>query len=140
MSKVSHVAPQCIAFVVCDAVIEDKVTQNKSLINIFNGIKSTVVPVRHDKMCVFASFTGGRGPVPIVFRLCHSQDYEADILHMGGTVEFPNDNPHAVVDLVCEIRGLRIEKFGIHIFEVVIDGVPVATRRIDVCDCSQAAK
>ena len=65
---------------VCDAVIEDSRSRNKSLINMFNGILTPAVPARHDKMCAFVAFSGGRGSVPIALRLCYDPDYATDLL------------------------------------------------------------
>lgn len=135
-SKLNHVAPQCLALVLCDAVIEDVRSRNKSLINMFNGILSTTVPVRHDKMCAFAAFTGGRGPVPIALRLCYDPEYEKDLLRLGGTVDFPPDNPQAVVDLVFEIRGFVFPRFGQYTFEVICDDVPIMARRFTISQAS----
>jgi len=126
------VQPQCNALILCDHVIEDVRTRNKSLISMFNGVLSAAVPIRHDKMCAFASFTGGRGVVPIVLRLCFDQEYETDLLSLTGDVEFSSSNPNAVVDMVFEIRGFPFQKFGGYTFEVVCDGVPLMQRRFNV--------
>jgi hypothetical protein len=113
-------------------VIEDTRSRNKSLINMFNGVLTPSVPVRHDKMCAFAVFTGGRGNVPIALRLCYDKDYETDLLNLGGTVQFPQNNPNAVVDIVFEIRGFVFPQFGDYTFELVTGGVPLMTRRFSV--------
>ncbi|MBX3470083.1 MAG: hypothetical protein M9894_15245 [Planctomycetes bacterium] len=139
-SKLNHVAPQCLALVLCDAVIEDVRSRNKSLINMFNGILSSTVPVRHDKMCAFAAFTGGRGPVPIALRLCYDPEYENDLLRLGGVVDFPADNPQAVVDLVFEIRGFVFPHFGQYTFEVICDDVPIMARRFTISKTAAALK
>jgi hypothetical protein len=132
MTKLNHVAPHCLALVLCDAVIEDVRTHNKSLINMFNGILSQQVPVRHDKMCAFAAFTGGRGPVPISLRLCFDPEYEKDLMRLGGTIDFPQDNPQAVVDMVFEIRGFIFPQFGQYTFEIICDDVPIMARRFTI--------
>jgi Family of unknown function (DUF6941) len=132
--KVRMIAPQCLALVLCDAVIEDLLTRNKSLINMFNGILTQQVPVRHNKMCVFAAFSGGRGRVPISLRLCHDQDYQASLLpaELQRDIEFRPESPHAVVDIVFEVRGFVFPKFGDYTLEVLCDGVPIASRRFSV--------
>lgn len=137
-SKLNHVAPHCLALVLCDAVIEDVRTRNKSLINMFNGILSHQVPVRHDKMCAFAAFSGGRGAVPISLRLCYDPEYEKDLLRMGGNVEFPVDNPQAVVDMVFEIRGFVFPQFGQYTFEIIADDVPILSRRFTITKAAPA--
>lgn len=124
--------PICLALVLCDSVIEDFRTRNKSLINMFNGILSPAVPVRHDKMCAFAAFTGGRGQMPISLRLCYDKEYEHDMLRLGGAIQFPQDDPNAVVDLVFEIRGFVFPQFGNYTFELMCDEVPLMTRRFTV--------
>lgn len=131
-SKKSYVAPQCITLALCDTVIEDVKTRNKSLINLFNGILAASVPVRHDKMCAFASFSGGRGSVPLKLRLWHDQDFDHPVLEMGGTVSFPDHL--AVIDLVFEVRGLTLPKFGNYIVDIVVDGVPIISRRFNVTE------
>lgn len=113
-------------------MIEDVRTRNKSLISMFNGVLSASVPIRHDKMCAFASFTSGRGTVPIVLRLCYDLEYQTDLLSLTGDVEFPSNNPNAVVDMVFEIRGFPFQKFGAYTFEVLCDGVPLMQRRFSV--------
>ncbi len=124
--------PVCLALVLCDTVIEDTRSHNKSLINMFNGVLTPAVPVRHDKMCAFAVFSGGRGRVPIALRLCYDKDYEVDLLKLGGTVQFPQNDPNAVVDIVFEIRGFVFPKFGHYTFELVTGGIPLMTRRFSV--------
>lgn len=126
------VQPQCSALLLCDHVIEDVRTRNKSLISMFNGVLSSAVPIRHDKMCAFASFTGGRGVVPIVLRLCYDPEYETDLLSLTGDVEFSINNPNSVVDMVFEIRGFPFQKFGAYTFEVVCNGVVLMQRRFNV--------
>ncbi|MGE0712292.1 MAG: hypothetical protein AB7N76_32670 [Planctomycetota bacterium] len=132
-----YVKPQCTALILCDAVIEDVRSHNKSLINMFNGVLSPQVPVRHDKMCAYASLTGGRGLVPISLRLCLDQFYERDLLRLPGEVDFPRDNPQGVVDMVFEIRGLVLPAFGPYTFEVMCDEVPLLARRFTVTQVVQ---
>jgi len=131
-SKSRIVRPQCLGLMVCDAVIEDSRSRNKSLINMFNGILTPAVPARHDKMCAFVAFSGGRGSVPIALRLCYDPDYSTDLLRLDGNVEFPKEHPHAVVDMVFEIRGFVFPNFGQYTFEVICDEVPLIARRFTV--------
>lgn len=128
----SGIEPTCLSLILCDSVIEDSRTRNKSLINMFNGILTRDVPVRHDKMCAFAAFTGGRGQVPISLRLCFDKDYDTDMLRLGGKVLFPTDTPHSVVDMVFEIRGFRFPHFGNYTFELFGGDSLLMTRRFNV--------
>jgi len=136
----NYVTPQCTSLILCDAVIEDVRSRNKSLINMFNGVLTPQVPFRHDKMCAFASFTGGRGQVPIALRLCHDQSYETDLVRLPGEIEFPRDMPHGVVDMVFEIRGFVFPDYGAYTFELVCDGVPLLSRRFTVSAPAEPAE
>jgi hypothetical protein len=139
MTRSYHrVQPQCLSLVLCDAVIEDVRTRNKTLVSMFNGILTPQVPVRHDKMCAFAALTGGRGQVALQLRLCFDPEYEKDLLRLGGTVEFPQDDPQATVDMVFEMRGFVFQHFGRYTFELVCDGVPIMSRRFAVSRPAQA--
>lgn len=133
MARQKLVLPTCLGLAICDAVITDVQTRNKSLINMFNGILTPAVPARHDRMCVYVAFTGGRGRLPIALRLCHDAEYEKDLLpRMGDDVEFPMNNPHAVVDIVFDIRGFVFPRFGNYTFEILCDEVPLIARRFTV--------
>jgi hypothetical protein len=132
LTKTHHVKPECLALVLCDSVVEDVRTRNKSLINMFNGILTPSVPVRHDRMCAYAAFGGGRGQVPIALRLCRDAEYEVDLLRLGGTVEFPPNDPQAVVDLVFEVRGFVFPQLGGYTFELRCDDQILAMRRFTV--------
>src|SRR4029450_1227465 len=69
MSDVGIEKPFCIAIIICNEVIEDKATSNKTLVSIFNTIGTPGLPCQHPRMFVMASFTDGRGRWPISFRI-----------------------------------------------------------------------
>jgi hypothetical protein len=126
------VHPECLALVVCETVIEDFRSRNKSLINMFNGILAPQTPVRHDRMCAFAAFTGGRGTVPISLRLVRDAAWDEDLMRLGGQVDFPPNDPNAVVDLVFEIRGFVFPEFGAYTFQLLAEEHILAMRRFNV--------
>ena len=135
MAKAKAVLPTCLAFAICDTVIEDLITRNKSLINMFNGILAENVPALHDKLCVFVALTGARGQVPVRLRLCYDPEYEKDLLAPFGinhTVQFPPNQPEAVIDMVFVIRALRFPHFGNYTFEILCEDVPLIARRFKV--------
>ncbi len=53
--------PKYLAMLLCDYLIMDAETRNKSLIGIFNTINAAKFPVRHDRMHVFVALTDGHG-------------------------------------------------------------------------------
>lgn len=135
MAKAKAVLPTCLAFAICDTVIEDALTRNKSLINMFNGILAENVPAIHDKLCVFVALTGARGQVPVRLRLCYDPEYEKDLLAGFGIdhmVQFPANQPQTVIDMVFVIRLLRFPHFGSYTFEILCEDVPLIARRFSV--------
>ena len=99
MSEVGIERPFCIAIVICNEVIEDKTTSNKTLVSIFNTIGTPGVPCQHPRMYVMASLTDGRGRWPITFRITGPSG--AMLMQMDGEAHF------ALADALSPSRGLR---------------------------------
>ena len=53
--------PKYLAMLLCDYLVMDAETRNKSLIGIFNRVNASRFPVRHDRMHVFIALTNGHG-------------------------------------------------------------------------------
>jgi hypothetical protein len=106
---------KCLSLVLCENVIEDKRTNNKSLIGLFNRITGPTLPLLYPKLCIVVSLTGGRGTVPINIRISSLQNNE-EILKLSGEVTF-NDSL-AVIDLVLECRNVPFKKAGVHAMTV----------------------
>ena len=66
-------SPIGLAIVICDQIIEDKLTHKKSLIGIFNQIATPTFPCRHPRMAVFVSLTEGRGAYDVRLRMVHEE-------------------------------------------------------------------
>lgn len=123
----SKPTPKYLAMLLCDYVIRDADTQNKSVVGIFNSIYAQKFPVRHDRMHVFVSLTDGHG------------DYKATIRikRASGEVIFSRDgkismnDPLAVADLNFQIRGLVIPEAGRYFVEFLCDGELIVDRRFD---------
>lgn len=120
--------PMCVALVICDDVLEDRRTGNKSLIGLFNNIATVNLPAVHPRMFLVASLTSGRGAWPFSFRVAAPSGRE--ILRMQDTVEFTN--PLAVHDLVVEVRSLPIEEEGVYFVDLLVGETPMANRRFTV--------
>lgn len=64
--------PSLSALLVCDMVIDDKVTNKKSLIGTFTDIWGQNFPLAHHKMGVYVSLTDAEGDYELVLRLVRS--------------------------------------------------------------------
>lgn len=121
--------PVPLAMIICDTIIDDRDTNKKSLIGVFNNISSSQFPCRHYKMNIFVSLTDGRGKVAGKLK-CVKKDTNKNILELGGPIEFPNGN--AVVEFNFEIMGIVFPEPGIYTFDFFCDNEPIISRNFIV--------
>jgi hypothetical protein len=120
--------PMCIAVVICSDIIEDRRTGNKTLVNLFNGIGVSQVPIFHSRMFLMASLTNAIGRFKLTFRIKDPSDRE--LARFDGDAVFPD--PLSVVDIVVELQGLQIIQEGIHFVDVLSGDHPLGHRRFNV--------
>lgn len=127
--NISYEKPICNAIILCNEVIEDKRTNKKSLIGLFNSVLSPELPIVQNCLFVMVSLTNiqRKTPLKLVFRDPELQEY----LRIDGEVEY--DDPLATMDLVFEIHNVCFRKLGIHHIDIsCFDEVPIANRRFNV--------
>jgi len=121
--------PTLVSLLVCDQVIDDKMTNKKSAIGIFNVILVPQVPAQIHQLAILASVTEIVGRQEMELRLLRDSDNE--VLFSGkGTVEAPN--PLAIVDMLFALHGVRIPEAGQHAFELLAGGALLGRRRFQV--------
>ncbi|MCH7905587.1 MAG: hypothetical protein IH944_13610 [Armatimonadetes bacterium] len=121
-------SPRCVALLLCDYVVEDKRTGNKSFIGTFNGISGSQSPMRHDRMFVVISLTNVLEPCQIMVRIVQPEG--ASLLEMKG--EIRADSPLQVLDMVLEFRGIVFPSVGQHSVEVTCESELLAMRQFEV--------
>jgi hypothetical protein len=120
--------PICVALVICDVVIEDNRTGNKTLVGLFNNILAPQMPALHPRMFLMASLTDGRGTWPFTFRITAPSGRE--LLRMQEVTRFVD--PLAVHDVIVELRNLPLEEMGVYFVDLLLSDSPVANRRFTV--------
>jgi hypothetical protein len=120
--------PVCVAVVICDTVIEDKRTNNKSLIGVFNTIVSKQLPVVQPRMYVVVSVTNVLGAAE--FRLTLRDPEGASTLSVDLPLE--SQDPLATHDLLIELLGVPFNHPGPHSFDVSANGHHVGSRRFTI--------
>jgi hypothetical protein len=130
-------APVGLAIVVCDQILEDKLTNKKSLIGIFNQIGAPQFPCRHGQLAVFVSLTEGRGQYAVRLRIVHEESGQV-IAELGGRIEFADI--HAVAELNFNLVGLAFPQPGLHSIEFYCDDSLVLERRFQVVQISPPPK
>jgi hypothetical protein len=109
-------------------VIEDKRTNNKSLIGLFNGIVVSALPAQHARMFLFVSLTDGRGDQSITLRIEAPSGQK--VFEVVGTMKFPD--PLSVHDLAIEVLGLPLPEAGEYYIGVYCGTERLGSRRFNV--------
>jgi hypothetical protein len=127
MSGASEV-PVCIAIVLCNDFIEDKRTNNKTLIGLFNAIHVQQIPATHSRMVVMTSITNASSAFPI--SLIIRAPSGAELARINA--EIPASHPLATNDIVFEINGLVVNEYGTHNIDILNGSSYMGGRRFDV--------
>ena len=125
----SVAVPTLVSLLVCDQVVDDKLTGKKSAIGIFNTILVPKVPTAIHQMAILASLTEIAGRVELEMRLVRDAD-NAVLFGGKGAVEAPD--PLAVVDLLFAMQGVKIPEAGQYAFELLSGGEILGRRRFQV--------
>lgn len=120
--------PLGVAIVICERVITEARSNNKTLISTFNHITAKAFPCRHPQMAVYVALTSGQGEkrIDLVLR----RDQETPVIKMGGKVRFLN--PNQVIELIFDLRSLVFPRPGVYAFEVLADEEIVLESRFQV--------
>jgi len=121
--------PSLISFLVCDQVIDDKLSNKKSAIGIFNTILVPNLPAMIHRMAILASLTEISGRVELELRLVRDSDNTV-VFSGKGSVDAPD--PLATVDLLFAMQGIQIPEGGQYAFELLGRGEILGRRRFQV--------
>ena len=120
--------PICVALILCNDVIEDKRSGNKTLVGLFNSIGAGQLPAVHPRMFLFATLAGGIGEWPFTFRIAAPSGQE--LMRMQDKVNF--QDPFTGHDLVVELRNLPLEEEGVYFVDLRLGETPLLHRRFTV--------
>ena len=129
--------PSGLAIVVCDQIIEDKATNKKSLIGIFNNIASQTFPCRHPQLSVFVSLTEGHGNYDARLRIAN-EEAGTTVTEVKGQIQLPDVN--LVAELAFNFLGLEFASPGLYSIEFYCDDALVLERRFHVVKAQPAPK
>ena len=123
----SNEKPMGVAILICDKVITEQGTMNKTLVSTFNTIRSKIFPCAHPALAIFVSLTNATGEkeVNLVF-----SSGETQIMKSGGKAVF--DNPNQMVEFIFNLVNLPFARPGVYSFEVFVDGEYVFESRFNV--------
>ena len=122
MSKLPNM-PRCVAIVICNDVIEDKRSSNKTLVGLFNQIMVQHLPTKHQRFFLFLCLAEFAGRAELTIGI---NSPSRELLRLSGAINSTDYN--ATADLVVELQGLPLEEPGRHRIDVQVDGVSIADR------------
>jgi hypothetical protein len=125
----SIAAPTLVSLLICDQVIDDRLSNKKSAIGLFNTVLVPSLPTRIHQLAVMATLTEITGRTPLQLRLMRDED-NSILMQTRGHVDAPN--PLAMVDLVFAMQGVPIAKAGQYAFELLSQGDLLGRRRFQV--------
>ncbi|MBI3320569.1 MAG: hypothetical protein HYZ89_08335 [Candidatus Omnitrophica bacterium] len=121
--------PTSLALIICDAVIDDRDTNKKTLVGLFSNIGTRKLPFRHPALHVFVSLTDGNGAYKARLE-CRHRDSDDRVFELKGDIKF--DNPNQVVDINFALQGVVFSKVGIHNFDFYLDEQIIVSRKFTV--------
>ena len=125
----SIAAPTLVSLLICDQVIDDRLTKKKSAIGLFNTVLVPSLPTRIHQLAVMATLTEITGRTPLRLRLMRDEDNSV-LMQTQGHVEAPD--PLTMVDLVFAMQGVPIAKAGQYAFELLGEVDLLGRRRFRV--------
>jgi len=122
--------PIGIALIICDRVITDAVTHEKTLVSTFNRILAPSFPCVHPRMTIFVAVTNGRGTTEAEIKCVNESDQNATIFGMKGSIPF--SDPNHVVEMSFQFNNVAFPKPDLHGIEFLCDGELILQRRFEV--------
>jgi hypothetical protein len=122
--------PIGIALIICDRVITDAVTHEKTLVSTFNQISAASFPCVHSRMTIFVAVTNGRGSTDAQIKCVNESDQDTIVFGMKGTIPFTD--PNHVVEMSFQFNNVTFVKPGLHSIEFICDGELILQSRFKV--------
>lgn len=98
----------CLACILCETVLQDQQTKNKSLINMFNHVMIGQFPAQMYRLSVLVSITDGRGESE--GRLEIDDPDDEPVIQAVTRIQF--HDPTVIYDLCFEFRDVVFRKAG----------------------------
>ena len=122
-------APQVLAMVICDMVIDDRISGKKSLIGLFDAIAATEFPCQINELHVFVALTEGYGTRTAKLR-CVKAANDEELFSTTQEIQFPD--PLAVVELVLGFCGCEFPDAGEYRFQLYAEETLLCERKFHV--------
>lgn len=121
--------PHVLAMVICDMVIDDRISGKKSLIGLFDAIATTDLPCTVNELHVFLALTDGYGTIKARLR-CTKASTDEELFNTVQEVRFPD--PLTVVEINLGFCGCEFPEAGEYRFQLYADQTLLCERKFHV--------
>jgi len=121
--------PHVLAMVICDMVIDDRISGKKSLVGLFDAIATTVLPCTVNELHVFLALTDGYGTMKTRLR-CVKAASDEELFTTEQEVSFPD--PLTVVEMNLGFCGCEFPDAGEYRFQLYAGGTLLCERKFHV--------
>jgi hypothetical protein len=121
--------PTALALLLCEQVIVDQLSRNPSPINIFTGLAVERFPSDPQRFSVFAALTDSLGDGRLELRTSRL-DTGDQFYAQQYPLHFPDRA--TVINVNIRIRNIRFPVPGVYEFLLLVDGSPIAQRKLRV--------
>lgn len=118
-------SPVCLAINICNEVIVDARTNNKSLISCFNGIVAQSIPAVHPRMFIMVSLTNVFANTE--FTISARDPNYAEVMQFKAQIAA--SDPIAVHDLMIEVQNFNLPLAGTYFVDVLQGDTLLSERR-----------
>lgn len=122
-------APHVLAMIICDMVLDDRISGKKSLIGLFDAIAASELPCSVNEMFVFVAMTDGHGTHQLKLRCCRANNDE-ELFAADTEVCFPD--PLSVIEVNLGLCGCEFPDAGEYRFQLYIGDHILCERKFHV--------
>jgi hypothetical protein len=121
--------PHVLAMIICDMVIDDRISGKKSLVGLFDAIATTALPCTVNELHVFLALTDGYGTLKTRLR-CVKASTDEELFSTMQEVRFPD--PLTVVEINLGFCGCDFPEAGEYRFQLYAERTLLCERKFHV--------
>ena len=121
--------PKVLSMVICDEVLEDKRTNKKSLIGLFNRVNTVQFPAKLARMHLYFSLTNCHGKYQTTLQYGFLKGMKV-LGQIHGQISC--EDPNAILECDFELVDVVFAQEGFYNFEFLIEGKSLIERKFFV--------
>jgi hypothetical protein len=137
MSSHPPCLPHVLAMIICDMVLDDRISGKKSLIGLFDAIAASSLPCLVNELFVFVALTEGHGEQMIHLR-CVKASSNEELFDTETEVSFPD--PLSVVEVNFGLCGCEFPEVGEYRFQLFANDSLLCERKFHVTQVEHDAE